>query len=130
MVGLKGVEAYYPAQISGGMRKRAALARAMALDPRILFLDEPSAGLDPVSARHLDDLILSLRDSLAVTVVVVTHELASIFAIANNSIFLDAVSKTLLAQGDPRRLVHQPEDPRVLAFLTRGESQGKGASHE
>ena len=89
LVGLKGFEDFYPSQISGGMQKRAGLARAMALDPEILFFDEPSAGLDPISSRLLDDLILELRDSLGATIVVVTHELASIFAIGNNSIFLD-----------------------------------------
>ena len=90
LVGLKGFEDYYPSQISGGMQKRAGLARAMALDPEVLFFDEPSAGLDPISSRLLDDLILELRDSLGATVVVVTHELASIFTIGNNSVFLDA----------------------------------------
>ena len=89
LVGLKGFEDYYPSQISGGMQKRAGLARAMALDPEMLFFDEPSAGLDPISSRLLDDLILELRDSLGATVVVVTHELASIFTIGNNSVFLD-----------------------------------------
>src|SRR5437899_3682140 len=93
LVGLSGFEEYYPSEIAGGMRKRAGLARAMALDPEILFFDEPSAGLDPISSRHLDDLILALRDSLGCTVVIVSHELASIFAICNNSIFLDAEEK-------------------------------------
>ena len=87
LVGLAGFEDYYPSEISGGMRKRAGLARAMALDPEVLFFDEPSAGLDPISSRRLDDLILELRDSLGATVVMVTHELPSIFAIANNSVF-------------------------------------------
>jgi phospholipid/cholesterol/gamma-HCH transport system ATP-binding protein len=99
LVGLRGFEDFYPAEISGGMRKRAGLARAIALDPEILFFDEPSAGLDPVSAKRLDDLILELRDSLGATVVVVTHELASIFAIGSNAIFLDDESKTITAQG-------------------------------
>nr|HPN09997.1 ATP-binding cassette domain-containing protein [Syntrophales bacterium] len=99
LVGLKGFEDYYPAQISGGMVKRAGLARAMALDPEILFFDEPSAGLDPISSRLLDDLILQLRDSLDATIVVVTHELASIFAIADNSVFLDAAAGTMIAAG-------------------------------
>ena len=93
LVGLKGFEDYYPAEISGGMCKRAGLARAMALDPEILFFDEPSAGLDPVSARRLDELILRLRDNLGTTVVVVTHELPSIFAIGDNSVFLDAQTR-------------------------------------
>ena len=121
LVGLAGYGDYYPAEISGGMRKRAGLARAMALDPDILFFDEPSAGLDPVSARRLDDLILELRDSLGATVVVVTHELASIFAIADSSIFLDPETKTLIAQGAPADLLARCDDPKVQAFLRRGE---------
>ncbi len=120
LVGLKGFEDYYPSEISGGMRKRAGLARAMALDPEILFFDEPSAGLDPVTSRRLDDLILQLRDSLGTTVVVVTHELASIFAIADNAIFLDAESRTMIAKGNPHDLLHDPPDPKVRFFLTRG----------
>jgi phospholipid/cholesterol/gamma-HCH transport system ATP-binding protein len=96
LVGLAGFEDYYPSEISGGMRKRAAVARALALDPDILFFDEPSAGLDPLSAKMLDDLILQLRDSLRATIVVVTHELASIFDIADNSVFLDPETKTML----------------------------------
>jgi phospholipid/cholesterol/gamma-HCH transport system ATP-binding protein len=125
LVGLKGFENYYPSQISGGMQKRAGLARAIALDPEILFFDEPSAGLDPISSRLLDDLILELRDNLGATVVVVTHELASIFAIGSNSIFLDAESKTVIAQGDPKDLLKNCKDPRVRAFLTRGEEDNK-----
>ncbi len=125
LVGLKGFEDYYPSQISGGMQKRAGLARAIALDPEVLFFDEPSAGLDPVSARLLDDLILELRASLGATVVVVTHELASIFAIANNSVFLDADSRTMIAGGDPKKLLEECEDPRVRRFLTRGEQDNK-----
>lgn len=121
LVGLAGYEQFYPAEISGGMRKRAGLARAMALDPEILFFDEPSAGLDPLTARRLDDLILELRDSLGATVVVVTHELASIFAIADDAIFLDAESKRLIAQGPPRELLKFGER-RVRQFLTRGQS--------
>jgi phospholipid/cholesterol/gamma-HCH transport system ATP-binding protein len=121
LVGLAGFEEFYPSEISGGMRKRAALARAMALDPDILFFDEPSAGLDPVSARLLDDLILELRDSLGSTIVVVTHELASIFAIGNNSIYLDVDRGTMTASGDPKKLLAESKDPRVRRFLTRGE---------
>ncbi len=121
-VGLRGFEDYYPSEISGGMRKRAGLARAMALDPDILFLDEPSAGLDPLSSRRLDDLILELRDNLGSTVVIVTHELASIFAIADNAVFLDAESRTAIAHGNPRTLVDQAEHPKVRIFLRRGET--------
>ena len=121
LVGLAGFEEYYPSEISGGMQKRAGLARAMALDPEILFFDEPSAGLDPISARLLDDLILELRESLGATVVVVTHELASIFAIGNNSVFLDPEKKTMIAQGDPKKLLAESKDPTVHRFLTRGE---------
>src|SRR5437660_4776249 len=123
LVGLKGFEDYYPSEISGGMRKRAGLARAMALDPEILFFDEPSAGLDPISSRLLDDLILELRDSLGATVVMVTHELPSIFAIANNSVFLDAETKTMIAAGHPRTLLQECRDPKVHRFLTRGEAE-------
>ena len=119
LVGLSGFDDYYPNELSGGMRKRAGLARAMAMDPEILFFDEPSAGLDPVSARLLDDLVLELRESLGTTLVVVTHELASIFAIASNSVFLDAVTRTQLATGNPRELRDHCEDPAVRAFLTR-----------
>src|SRR5574341_1184387 len=109
LVGLAGFEEFYPAEISGGMQKRAGLARAMALDPDILFFDEPSAGLDPISAKLLDDLILQLRDSLGATVVAVTHELPSIFAIGDNSIFLDSESKSAIASGDPKELLaHSP----------------------
>ena len=120
LVGLAGFESFYPAQLSGGMRKRAALARAIALDPDFLFFDEPSAGLDPISARNLDELILELRASLGATVVIVTHELASIYAIATNSVFLDSEARTMLAVGDPKRLVQECEDPTVINFLTRG----------
>jgi phospholipid/cholesterol/gamma-HCH transport system ATP-binding protein len=121
LVGLAGFEEFYPSELSGGMIKRAALARAMALDPEILFFDEPSAGLDPVSARVLDDLILELRESLQTTVVVVSHELESILAIGDNSIFLDADAKTMIASGNPRTLLEVSSDFKVRAFLTRGK---------
>jgi phospholipid/cholesterol/gamma-HCH transport system ATP-binding protein len=120
LVGLAGFEEFYPSEISGGMRKRAGLARAMALDPEILFFDEPSAGLDPISSHMLDDLILELRDSLGATIAVVTHELPSIFAIGNNSVFLDADTKTMIAQGDPKKLRDECPDPKVRNFLLRG----------
>jgi phospholipid/cholesterol/gamma-HCH transport system ATP-binding protein len=122
LVGLKGFEDYYPAEISGGMCKRAGLARALALDPEILFFDEPSAGLDPISSRNLDQLILQLRDSLGATFVVVSHELQSIFAIGDNSVFLDTNTRTMRAQGNPRELLQHSTDPYVREFLTRGES--------
>ncbi len=125
LVGLAGFEQFYPSEISGGMRKRAGLARAMALDPEVLFFDEPSAGLDPVSARRLDDLILELNESLGSTIVMVTHELPSIFAIGTNSVFLDPETRTMIAQGDPKKLLANSTDPRVQRFLTRGE-EGMG----
>jgi len=123
LVGLAGFGDYYPSEISGGMRKRAGLARAMALDPKILFFDEPSAGLDPISSKRLDELILELRDSLGSTVIVVTHELASIFAIADNSVFIDAEARTQAALGDPRILRDHPPNPKVGEFLARGRSE-------
>lgn len=122
LVGLKGFEDYYPSEISGGMRKRAGLARAMALDPKILFFDEPSAGLDPISSRLLDEMILQIRDSLGTTIVVVTHELSSIFTIGNNSVFLDSATKTMIAHGDPKKLLKESKNLTVRSFLTRAES--------
>ena len=121
LVGMVGFEEFYPSEISGGMQKRAGIARAMALDPEILFFDEPSAGLDPVSARRLDDLILELRDSLGTTMVVVTHELASIFAIGNNSVFLDVTKRTMTGIGDPKKLLMKTDNRELHQFLTRGE---------
>jgi phospholipid/cholesterol/gamma-HCH transport system ATP-binding protein len=126
LVGLKGFEDYYPNEISGGMQKRAGVARAIALDPAILFFDEPTAGLDPTSSRMLDDLILDLRDSLGTTVVVVTHELASIFEIGDNCIFLDTETRTIGARGDPKELLAHTDNPRVRQFLTRGGSEPAG----
>jgi len=119
LVGLSRFGDYYPSEISGGMRKRAGLARAMVLDPDILFFDEPSAGLDPVSSRSLDDLILELRDSLKSTIVIVSHELASIFAVGDTAIFLDPTEKSIIASGNPRELLEQSDDPRITRFLTR-----------
>ena len=119
LVGLAGFEDHYPAEISGGMRKRAGLARAMALDPEILYFDEPSAGLDPLSSRRLDDLILELRDSSGTTIVLVTHELPSIFELGDNAVFLDAERKTMIASGRPQDL-KDSDEPKVRAFLARG----------
>ncbi len=127
LVGLAGYEEYFPAEISGGMRKRAGVARALALDPQFLFFDEPSAGLDPVTSSLLDDLIVQLRDSLGMTMVLVTHELPSIFAIADNAIYLDGDAKTITARGDPKRLVTETRDPKVHAFLTRCKESGAGS---
>jgi len=125
LVGLSGFADFYPNQISGGMQKRAGLARAMALDPEILFFDEPSSGLDPVSARHLDDLILELKSSLGSTIVVISHDLASIFTIANDSIYLDAELKSVGGRGSPKELLEHSDNPRVRQFLTRGTDAEK-----
>lgn len=121
LVGLAGFEDYYPSEISGGMQKRAGLARAIALDPSILFFDEPSAGLDPITSKLLDDLIVQLRDSMGATIVMVTHELPSLLSIGTNSIFMDAESKTMIAQGKPSTLLKECVIPKVQEFLTRGE---------
>ena len=129
MVGLKGFEDYYPNEISGGMQKRAGVARAIALDPAILFFDEPTAGLDPTNSRLLDDLILELRASLGATVVVVTHELASIFTIGDNCIFLDSETHTIGAVGNPKEVLAHTNNPRVRRFLTRGGSELAGREH-
>ena len=123
MVGLKGFEDYYPAEVSGGMQKRAGLARAIALDPEILCIDEPSAGLDPISSKRLDDLIQELRDSMDTTVVMVTHELPSIYAIGTDSVFLDAESRTMIASGPPAWLRDHCDHPTVRTFMTRGEGE-------
>jgi phospholipid/cholesterol/gamma-HCH transport system ATP-binding protein len=122
LVGLSGFEDFYPAQISGGMKKRAGIARAMALDPDILFLDEPGSGLDPLSSRRLDDLILGLRDSQGSTIVIVTHELASIFSIGTKALFLDTVTKTQGAIGPPCELRDHSDNPAVRLFLNRGDT--------
>ncbi len=123
LVGLAGFEDFYPSQISGGMKKRAGLARALALDPGIVYFDEPSAGLDPISSKLLDDLILNINQSLGTTMVVVTHELSSIFTIGNNSIFLDAETKKIIAQGNPKELLQNPPNETVYKFLTRGKTE-------
>jgi phospholipid/cholesterol/gamma-HCH transport system ATP-binding protein len=128
LVGLAGFEEFYPSEISGGMKKRAGLARAMAMDPEILFFDEPSAGLDPISAKLLDDLILELKESLGTTIVVVTHELASIFTIANNCVFLDPNTKTQLATGDPHELKDHHPNFEVRNFLNRGTLKRSSAA--
>ena len=120
LVGLAGFEEFYPAELSGGMRKRAGLARAMSLDPEILVIDEPSSGLDPLTARRMDDLIFELRNSLGTTIVVVTHELASILNIGTNSVYLDNETHTMIATGDPKHAAREG-DARVRHFLSRGE---------
>jgi phospholipid/cholesterol/gamma-HCH transport system ATP-binding protein len=120
LVGLAGYQDYYPSEISGGMRKRAALARAIALDPEILFFDEPSAGLDPISSRLLDELIVEMKESLGATVVMVTHELPSIFDIATNSVYLDAETRTMIDYGDPKFMRDNSEQAIVRQFLARG----------
>ena len=122
LVGLGGFGGYYPSEISGGMQKRAGMARALILDPSLLYIDEPSAGLDPISSRQLDDLIIQLSEGLGTTVVVVTHELASIFAIGTNSVFLDATEKTYIASGSPQALLDSCEHKTVQSFLRRGEA--------
>ena len=125
LVGLAGFDDFYPSEISRGMKKRAGLARALALDPEIVYFDEPSAGLDPISSRNLDDLIIEINRSLGTTIVVVTHELASIFAIGTNSIFLDPMSKSILAKGNPHDILKKSPNSEVLEFLTRGNANAK-----
>jgi phospholipid/cholesterol/gamma-HCH transport system ATP-binding protein len=124
LVGLKGAEAKYPAELSGGMKKRAAIARALVLEPELIFLDEPSAGLDPVSADALDELILALNAGLGLTVVLVTHELPSVFKIVKRCIMLDKEAKGVIARGDPRELRDHSEDPRVRGFFHRQAGEG------
>lgn len=122
LVGLSGFEDYYPSEISGGMKKRVGIARAIALDPEIIFLDEPGSGLDPLSSRRLDELILKLRDTLGSTIVIVTHELESIFAIANNSVFLDAQTRTQGEIGNPVWLRDNSKNDHVRLFYNRGKN--------
>ena len=121
-VDLADAAAKFPAEISGGMRKRAAIARAMALDPAVLFLDEPSAGLDPITSSALDDLILKLRREKEMTFVVVTHELPSIFKIADRAAMFDKARRGMIALGDPRTLRDTSTDPFVRSFFSRGDS--------
>jgi len=119
LVGLQGTENKMPSELSGGMKKRAAIARAMALEPELIFLDEPSAGLDPVTAAELDELILSLNDRLGMTLVMVTHDLDSIFKVGKRCIMLDRASQSIIARGDPRELRDHSDDPRVRSFFKR-----------
>ena len=119
LVGLQGTEDKMPSELSGGMKKRAAIARAMALEPSLIFLDEPSAGLDPVTAAELDELLIALNEGLGITLVVVTHDLDSIFNIAKRCIVLDKASQSIIARGDPRELRVSDADPRVHSFFNR-----------
>ncbi len=130
LVGLAGYQKYSPSEISGGMRKRAALARAIALDPEILFFDEPSAGLDPISSRLLDELIVQLQESIGATVVMVTHELPSIFEIATNSVYLDVQTRTMIDYGDPRTLRDHSDQTVVRQFLSRSSGAAKETTTE
>jgi len=129
LVGLQGTEDKMPSELSGGMKKRAAIARAMALEPSLIFLDEPSAGLDPVTAAELDDLLLALNEGMGITLVVVTHDLDSIFNIAKRCIVLDKASRSIIARGDPRELRVSDADPRVHSFFNR-TSMTDAAQHD
>ena len=121
IMGLRGYERHYPSQVSEGMRIRAALARATSLDPDILFFDDPSALLDPLHSRRVDDIILGLRDATGATIVLVSHDLPSIFALADDAVFLDAEKRTMIARGRPDELRDHCPEPKVRAFLTRGQ---------
>jgi phospholipid/cholesterol/gamma-HCH transport system ATP-binding protein len=125
LVGLAGFEEFYPSELSGGMHKRAGLARAIALDPQLLFFDEPSAGLDPISSLRLDQLILQVCRALDSTVIIVSHELPSILSIGTNAVFLDAQSKTMLDAGDPKILMTNSKEEKVRQFLTRAENKNQ-----
>ena len=125
LVGLDGFEDFYPSEISGGMKKRAGFARALALDPKILYFDEPSSGLDPISSKLLDDLILEINQTLGTTIVMITHELNSILNIGTNSIFLDAEKQSITGYGNPKELLKYTTDEEILNFLTRGEKNAK-----
>jgi len=127
LVGLSDAGDKYPAQLSGGMRKRVGLARALVLNPPVLYLDEPSAGLDPISAGCQDELILKINRSLGTTIIMVSHDLDSIFAVADDAIFLDPLTRTIAARGNPRRMLRQPPNDTVLNFLTRGKINDKSA---
>ncbi len=127
LVGLAGFEDYAPSDISGGMRKRAALARALALDPEVLFFDEPSAGLDPISSRRLDELILQVRDSTGATIIIVTHELPSIYAIVDQCVFLDAETRTMAAVGSPAELRDNPPSDTIGRFFRRDAEEAQPA---
>jgi phospholipid/cholesterol/gamma-HCH transport system ATP-binding protein len=130
LVGMEHAIDQLPAELSGGMRKRAGLARALALDPDVLFFDEPSAGLDPITSARLDDLILNLRGGLGATIVIVSHELGSLFAIADDGVFLDAETHTAIAHGAPRVLRDTTTDPRVATFMQRGRVGVQSAGKE
>lgn len=127
MVGLEGYQDHLPDALSGGMRKRAGLARALALNPGILFLDEPSAGLDPLTSAGIDDLILRINAELGTTMVIVTHELASIFAVAQRVVMIDRDARGIIAEGEPRRLRNESADPRVRGFFNRESPAGGSA---
>lgn len=127
LVGLGGFDDFYPSEISGGMKKRAALSRALAMDPKIVYCDEPSAGLDPISSKRLDDLFKELNQTLGTTFVIVTHELQSIFNIGTNSIFLDGKVKNIIGRGNPNDLLKNPPNEEIYEFLTRGKNNDKTA---